>query len=918
MTGLAALLAQGQSPWLDYIRRSLLTSGELKRMVEKDGITGVTINPTIFEKAIAGSHDYDASLQEILAQDPHLGPAELYERLAVEDVRLAADVLRSVFDRTRGQDGFVSLEVAPGLAHDTAGTISEAQRLWAKVDRPNILIKVPGTKEGVPAIEALLAEGINVNITLLFSLPQYEAVAQAYLRGIERANNPTRVASVASVFVSRIDTAVDRALEASSAPDASVLKGKIALANARVIYARFQEIFHGASFTPWSARGARPQRVLWASTSTKDPHFRDTLYVEELIGPETVDTIPPATITAFEDHGVVRGDTLGEGISDARQLLQRAASVGINLDQITEDLQTEGVALFSDSYALLLRSLATKKEAILVGRVDPQSWTLGSDGARVAARLLSWQSERVAERFWKRDATLWPAAPPTDVAERMGWLQLPEMMHEQVARLEHFANQIRSEGFRHVIVLGMGGSSLAPDVLGGLFGHRPGYPELLVLDSTHPDAIAAVRARIDPAHTFFLVSSKSGTTLEPLSFYRYFWEQLRVSGVPPGRCFAAITDPGTSLEKLARGEGFREVFLALPTVGGRYSALTMFGLVPAALIGLDVRALLDRAWTMAEACAPSLRVDENPGLSLGAVLGELGAGGRDKLTFYAAAGFAPFPIWVEQLVAESTGKIGKGIVPVVDEPPVSVEQYGSDRLFVEIQVGTAPDTALRAHTSRLETAGFPVVRVRVSDPLAVGEEFFRWEVAVASAGMILGIDPYDQPDVELAKELARKVMAPPSGSSGASGIVTVPSADRGVLVAEFRRWISTCRPGDYVGIQAYLAPRPATSNALETLRRGLLERLHVATTFGYGPRFLHSTGQLHKGGPNTGLFLQLVDTPTQDIPVPGANYSFGDLIRSQSVGDYQALQQKHRRVLRIDLGADVAGGLQILQEALHG
>jgi transaldolase / glucose-6-phosphate isomerase len=918
MTGLAALLARGQSPWLDYIRRSLLTSGELKRMVEKDGVTGVTINPTIFEKAIAGSHDYDASLQEILARDPHLAPAELYERLAVEDVRQAADVLRPVYDRTEGQDGFVSLEVAPGLAHDTAGTISEARRLWQEVNRPNLLIKVPGTKEGVPAIEALLAEGINVNVTLLFSLSQYEAVAQAYLRGLARAGDAKRVASVASVFVSRIDTAVDRALDASNAPEASDLKGKIAIANARGIYARFQEIFHGASFASWRARGARPQRVLWASTSTKDPHFRDTLYVEELIGPETVDTIPPATLTAFEDHGVVRGDTLLEGVSEARQLLEQAARVGVNLEQITQDLQTEGVALFSDSYGLLLRSLATKKEAILAGQVDPQSWTLGSDGDRVAARLRSWQADRVAERFWKQDATLWPAAPPTDVAERMGWLHLPEMMHEQVARLEQFANEIRSEGFRHVVVLGMGGSSLAPDVLRGLSGHRPGYPELLVLDSTHPDAIAAVRRGIDPAHTFFLVSSKSGTTTEPLSFYRYFWEQLRGGGVTPGRCFAAITDPGTPLEKIARDEGFRGVFLALPTVGGRYSALTMFGLVPAALIGLDVRALLDRAWTMAEACAPSLPVEQNPGLGLGAVLGELGTGGRDKLTFYAAGGFAPFPIWVEQLVAESTGKIGKGIVPVVDEPPVAPEQYGPDRLFVEIQVGAAPDAALRAHTSRLEVAGFPVVRIRVSDSLAVGEEFFRWEVAVASAGMILGIDPYDQPDVELAKELARKAMAQPGGASGSTGIVTVPSADRGALMAEFHRWLASCRPGDYVGIQAYLAPRPSTSRALASLRQGLFERLHVATTCGYGPRFLHSTGQLHKGGPNTGLFLQLVDTPTQDIPVPGANFSFGELIRSQSLGDYQALQQKHRRVLRIDLGADVAGGLQTLQEALHG
>ena len=917
MTSLSELLARGQSPWLDYIRRSLLTSGELDRLVEKDGITGVTINPTIFEKAIAGSHDYDDALRGLLAREPHLAPAELYERLAVEDVRRAADVLRPVFDRTEGKDGFVSLEVAPGLAHDTVGTVAEARRLWAEVDRPNLLIKVPGTAEGVPAIEDLLSEGINVNVTLLFSLRQYEAVADAYLRGLARAPEPARLASVASVFVSRIDTAVDRALDAANSPAATALKGTIALANCRVIYARFAEIFQGTSFAALASRGARPQRVLWASTSTKDPHYRDTLYVEELVGPETVDTIPPATLTAFENHGVVRGDTLTEGLPEARRQLEQAAAVGIDLAQITEDLQTEGVALFAESYSLLLRTLASKKEALLAGSIDPESWNLGADGERVEALQARWQEERVAERFWKQDPTLWPAAPPGDVTNRMGWLRLPELMHDQLPRLSAFAEEVRADGFRHVVVLGMGGSSLAPDVLRGLFGRGPDGPELLVLDSTHPDAIAAVRRSIDPAHTLFLVSSKSGTTTEPLSFYHYFSSEVRAAGVAPGRSFVAVTDPGTPLETLAHDEGFRAVFLALPTVGGRYSALTMFGLVPAALLGLDVRLLLDRAWTMAEGCAPSVPVRENPGLALGAVLGELAVRGRDKLTFYAGSSFAPFPVWVEQLVAESTGKIGKGIVPVVDEPRVSPEHYGSDRLFVEIQESHQLDGALATHLGRLEAAGFPVVRVRVPDRLAVGEEFFRWEMAVASAGIVLGINPYDQPDVELAKELARQAMVHPSGLGGESDTGTIRIDTEPEFRQALRAWLDSARPGDYVGIQAYLAPTAETSASLERVRRRLLEQLNVATTFGYGPRFLHSTGQLHKGGPNTGLFLQLLDAPSHDLSVPGAGYTFGELIRAQSLGDFQALRQKQRRVLRVDLGSDVRGGLHRLLEALH-
>ncbi len=918
MTSLTELLRQGQSPWLDYIRRNLLVTGELKRMVEQEGITGVTSNPTIFEKAIAGSHDYDARLRELLAAEPGLGPTQLYERLAVEDAQGAADVLRPVFDRTGGADGFVSLEVSPTLAHNTKGTVAEAQRLWKEIDRPNLLIKVPGTAEGVPAIEQLIASGISVNVTLLFSQAQYDAVAQAYLRGIERAAHPDRVASVASVFVSRIDTAVDRVLDASSAPGAPAVRGTIAIANSKVIYARYAELFHGPGFAGSAARGARPQRVLWASTSTKDPRYRDTMYVEELIGPETVDTIPPATLAAFEDHGTVRGDTLTQGVGDARATLARAAGLGVDLDRITRDLQTEGVQLFSDSFDQLTRSLAAKKSALQGGSVDPESWDLGSDESPVETLEAAWQSARVPERFWKQDPKLWPAAPASDVAERMGWLHLPERMYDQVESLTSFADQVRKEGYTHVVVLGMGGSSLAPDVLGGVFGQRDGFPALHVLDSTHPDAIRRLQSTLDPRHTLFLVSSKSGTTAEPNAFYRYFAEVVRAAGGDAGRAFAAITDPGTPLEKLGHDAGFRAVFLAVPTVGGRYSALTMFGMVPAALIGIDVGALLDRAWTMAVACGPSVSVAESPGLSLGAAVGLLATRGKDKLTFYAGGELAPFPVWLEQLVAESTGKIGKGIVPVVHEPRVAAERYGSDRLFVEIQESGAIDGPLATHVAGLESAGFPVIRIRLPDRLALGEEFFRWEIAIASAGSVVGIDPYDQPDVELAKELAREAMTKPAGGSPGATAPTVLASDATALRSAVADWLGLARPGDYVGIQAYLAPTPETSSALDVLRRQLLERLALATTFGYGPRFLHSTGQLHKGGPNTGLFLQIVDTPSADLAVPGEGFTFGELIRSQSLGDYQALRQKQRRVLRVDLGTDVAGGLARIREAVGG
>jgi transaldolase/glucose-6-phosphate isomerase len=918
MTRLADLLAQGQSPWLDYVRRSLLTHGELKRMVEQQGITGVTINPTIFEKAIAGSHDYDEALKALLAQEPRLSAVELYEKLAVDDVRRAADVLRPVYDRTDGQDGYVSLEVAPGLAHDTAGTVREARRLWGEVGRPNLLIKVPATTEGVVALEQLLAEGVNVNATLIFSLRHYEAVAQAYLRGVAKAPDPRRVASVASVFVSRVDSAVDRALLRSKGPGASTLKGRVAVANCRVIYGRFREIFHGAEFAATSARGARPQRLLWASTSTKDPTYPDTFYVEELVGPETVDTLPPVTLVAFEDHGVVRGDRLTPGLSAARELLTQAAAVGIDLPKVTDDLQTEGVAAFATSYAALLSSIESKKASVLSAAVDPQVSNVHGDQPRLEARLEEWRAKKVAERLWRSDPTLWPAAPPSDVASRMGWLQLPEVMPEQLAAFVALANEVRSEDVQHVVLLGMGGSSLAPDVFRGVFGSRPAFPELFVLDSTHPDAVAALTRHLDLSRTLFIVSSKSGTTAEPLAFHRYFRALASASVGLTGRPFIAITDPGTPLEKLALAERFRGVYRALPSVGGRYSALTTFGLVPAALIGVDVRRMLDGAWTMAEACASSVPVKENPGLTLGALLGELATHGRDKLTLYASPGLAPFLDWVEQLVAESTGKAGKGIVPVVGEPLVEPEMYGNDRLFVELQESSSLDAALGKHTARLEAAGHPVIRIRVRDKRDLGEEFFRWEVAVASAGMVLGIDPFDQPDVELAKELARQAMTQPAGGPGSAAAETLRNARGEEFSRALAAWLAGHHAGEYLGIQAYLAPTPDTTTELQNLRRRLLERFHLATTLGYGPRFLHSTGQLHKGGPATGRFLQLVDTPQTDLDVPGAGYTFGKLIRAQALGDYQALRQKGRPVLRIDLGSDATGALRRMTEAFRG
>ncbi len=541
---------------------------------------------------------------------------------------------------------------------------------------------------------------------------------------------------------------------------------------------------------------------------------------------------------------------------------------------------------------------------------------LGKHQPAVDARLQTWQSEQIGRRIWERDHTVWAAEPLPELTDRLGWLSLPSTSQDQIEEIEAAVRELGPHGFRHVVLLGMGGSSLAPEVFAAVFGNSPGYPMLLVLDSTHPAAVLGVERQIDVANTLFVVSSKSGTTLETLALFRTFWSRVAEICESPGQHFLAVTDPGTPLEGLAERRGFRRVFNAPVDVGGRYSALSSFGLVPAALIGADIRGILASARLMAETCSGSVDPMLNPGLTLGAVLGELALAGVDKITFVTSDSLAQFPAWIEQLIAESTGKSGKGVVPVESEPELPIDNYGRDRLFVFVTLQGDDATDFPAKAAGLARAGHPVAHLGLPAKTALGHEMFRWELAVAAAGAVLGINPFDQPDVQLAKDLARRAMEEPrlsSRSSDGDSTVTIQSQRMG---RQLELW-AEAEPGDYVAIQAYLAPSAETHAALQELRSALGKRLGVATTLGYGPRFLHSTGQLHKGGPNTGHMLQLVDLPRADVPVPETDYTFAELIRAQSLGDFGALQQRGRTVLRVDLEHDVAGGLEQLLAILR-
>ncbi|HEX2229009.1 MAG TPA: bifunctional transaldolase/phosoglucose isomerase, partial [Candidatus Binatia bacterium] len=698
--------------------------------------------------------------------------------------------------------------------------------------------------------------------------------ARAYIKGLERCADPHKIASVASFFVSRVDTMVDHALENRGTPEAKALQGKIAIANSRMVYKRFEEIFHGEGFIPLRQRGARVQRPLWASTGTKNPAYSDVLYVEDLIGSETVNTLPMETLRAFQEHGRVPGQSVKENLQDAAATLEALNAQGIDLDAIAEKLQQDGVKAFADSFDQLMAALERKRSALMPGELSQQELHLSKFQSRVNRRLKQWETQKLGSRIWSKDPSVWSSEPVAELADRLGWLELPETMQEQIAKLTSFAQNIRDDGMRHVVLLGMGGSSLAPEVFQQTFGNKEGYPALMVLDSTHPAAVRAVESQVELGHTIFVVSSKSGTTTETNSFFFYFWEKLKQLKDEPGQHFVAITDPRTPLESMARERRFRATFAAPEEVGGRYSALTVFGLVPAALVGVDVREILTRARRMSKACGASVAASDNPGLVLGAALTELTLAKRDKVTFVCSPSLSAFPAWAEQLIAESTGKDRKGIVPVATEDMGSVEKYGDDRSFAYLRFDGDANHDLDRKIAALEANGHPVIRIELKDKMDLGQEFFRWEFAVAAAGAGIGIHPFNQPDVQLAKDLAKKAMGETAGKGAAKLKEETSATDQDALRGALDGWMGKRKPRDYLAIQAYVAPKPENTAALKTIANSLRERLGLATTLGFGPRFLHSTGQLHKGGPNSVLVLQIVDQPEENLPVPETNYTF--------------------------------------------
>jgi transaldolase / glucose-6-phosphate isomerase len=929
MNPLQQLAACGQSPWLDYLKRSLIRNGELQALIDRDGLKGLTSNPSIFEKAIAESDDYAGAMAQYLKGADH-GVSDIYEHLAIADIQAAADILRPVYDQTQRRDGYVSLECSPYLANDTKATIGEATRLWAAVNRPNLMVKVPATPAGIPAVRELIGRGLNINITLLFAVSVYEDVVEAYISGLENltraGGDVSKVASVASFFVSRIDTAVDKRLDKLSDKGlADRLRGKVAIANAKLAYVRYRALFSGQRWQKLAAAGAKTQRLLWASTSTKNPNYKDTLYVEALVGRDTVNTIPPATMDAFRDHGKVSPDAIEQDVEGARAMLADLERGGISLKAITEELTVEGVQQFADAFDKLFATIARRRRSLLEGDSARFAIRLGSADMQMAfdSEMETWRKTGGVRRLWAGDKSLWTG---TDEDKWVGWLRIVEEELADIGKLERFAAEIKKHAFSDVVLLGMGGSSLGPEVLGSTFGHQQGWPRFHMLDSTDPAQIAAIEQAVDLGNTLFMVSSKSGSTLEPNIFTDYFFD--RVAAVrgkdKTGEHFVAVTDPGSSLERRAKEQRFADTFFGVKSIGGRYSVLSKFGLVPAAATGIDVKRLLETTRHMQRSCGADVPPAENPGVQLGVAMGVAATKfGRDKVTIIASPAIADVGAWLEQLLAESTGKRGRGLIPLADEPLSTPAHYGGDRFFAYLELDGDANPMQRQAVEALEKAGHPVARIRLKDKLHIGQEFFRWEIATAVAGAVIGINPFDQPDVEAAKVKARALtdayekshrlpeQTPMFRENGIALYADPRNASElgrhntlsGYLKSHFGR----ARAGDYVALLAYIERDAPHTRALTTMRAHIRDKIRAATCLGFGPRFQHSTGQAYKGGPNSGVFLQITCDDQHDINVPGHSYTFGVVKAAQASGDLEVLVERDRRALRVHLKSVDAG-----------
>jgi len=904
----------GQSIWFDNIDRSLLLNGWFAEQIKREAFVGVTSNPSIFQSAISNGDSYTLDIQTMAWSG--LETKEIYENLVVADIQAAADMMHPLYIDTNGKDGYVSLEVDPLLAHDTSATISEAKRLWKKVGRDNLMIKIPATAAGISAIKAVISEGINVNVTLIFSTERYSEVIDAYYAGLEdriaKQLAINSIHSVASFFVSRIDVMIEDLVgqkNLSKDVRADLEKrifGKVGIYNALNAYAAFEESIKTTRFQNIAKAGGNFQRPLWASTGSKNEAYSDVLYVDNLILPNTVNTVPPKTLQAWLDHGstkVIEKKSYTEDLQQSQKILEE---IGIKLKDVFDDLEIEGVKKFVSAQESLFKTIEDERERFIA--------QLGLPISAISQRLAQMDVDRFVDRFYQPDVSLFTSQSDEEheVLNRMGWINAPDDSRSLIAEVENLLIELLEEDFSHALVLGMGGSSLAPEVFSHVFKDylkiKKQALSVSILDTTDPEQIFERLNSIPLRKTLFIASSKSGTTVEMKSLVAYFMDELIKGGEKdPGKHFICITDPKTPLESFAINNNFRRVFNADANVGGRYSALIAFGLIPAILAGIDGYIMLDSAASMRDKCGSDIAIRQNPAFVLAAILYEAYSVEHDKLTIIADERYRSFGSWLEQLIAESSGKNGNGLLPVDQEPLIDVSLYSSDRIFYYLRHDGQKDSIVKS----LQKRGFTVLTSNLQDEYGVAGEMYKWEVAVACFCCLIGVNPFNQPNVQASKSMATKLIEKFRTSDTDRGGDLLYEND---VFAIFSSSISAVKEisdmiiiqtllepneGDFFGINAFLPRVFHYENVLQTFRKTLLEKFSIPVTLGFGPRFLHSTGQLHKGGKNNGLFIVLTQEPEVDFEIPGESIHFSTLEKAQAIGDILALESNERRVIRV-------------------
>ncbi|HNX68560.1 MAG TPA: bifunctional transaldolase/phosoglucose isomerase [Candidatus Omnitrophota bacterium] len=935
----------GQGPWLDTISRKLLKSGTLKSYVEESGLLGVTSNPSIFQQAIGQGEGYEQDIRKLSQKGA--STLEIYDALTLADIRQTCDLFLPVFERTNGEHGFVSLEVLPCLAFDEEATVAEARRLFKAVAKPNVMIKVPATPQGVRAVERLIGEGININVTLIFSQQNYRDVAYAYLAGLEafakKGGDLRRVHSVASVFVSRIDTDIDKQLDAKIASEndpqkktwLAGLKGKAAIANSKMIYQEFKKIFATSQAQDLKSQGAYVQKTLWGSTSTKNPAYQDLIYVETLVGKNTVNTLPQATWEALLHHGQVRPDTVEENVPEAQKSIEDLKSAGIDVHVVCDRLQKDGVKAFVNSFESLMATIEAKRGSFKPAAPAVKTGISLPEKLQKAVQDVKTQASKkdLHARWLAKDPTLWSTdeGHKKVILNRLGWVANCEKISGRLYEVDVLCEKLFKEKIRDIVLLGMGGSSLAAEVLsliltkptqkvkGALKGVR-----FHLLDTTDPASILKVEKAVRYPKTVFLVGSKSGSTIETRSQYQYFFDRLtkfyKGDANKAAERMVIVTDEGSPMADLGRSKPFCGLFLNPGDIGGRYSALSFFGLVPAALLGIDIRKILGDAQRFLTVMRQEKDLVKNEGIALGLLLGALALKGKDKLTFWTSPELASFADWAEQLIAESTGKEGKGITPIANEAPLPLDRYGADRVFAILRLKGESEKLWKIRIKDLKDRGFAVLDFVWADGTNVGGEFLRWEVATSFASVVLKVNPFDEPNVTESKNITSRLLEDIKKKKALpvpKQLVTVKSpklspADQKLIAAFLKKL-----PADgFVSLLAYVDRSPAAQKALRGLQKSMAAALKVPVLSGFGPRYLHSIGQLYKGGPKQGIFIEFFVKDAKDVRIPGEVYGFSQLKQAQALGDYEAISSKGLPVLGVELGRDPVAGLSAFAKKL--